>query len=322
MFNLRNTMSGAELTRRIQEQTGKLNKDNISRTNAYKSYFDRHPEIKWSLLASFVSRNAGWSMTDLKGRLFQLGLTDVQQNWLFIMYERANWLIFSDAYPQLLLYQWSKLLGRPLFHLLPAFGVSSFMKTEWERFWHEHDQKRLMYALIINEQNTIQTPIIQNPLFKKNVFRTIPFQVCEWLHFNTVIFPTVEGVFYGVSVKRFSSLKERIKLGKQLSQLLFRPELFPAFFHFTSCVPHTGSRFDMERWAGVNTRSSPFLRTCYPVITHSLDGSKCDWFRGGSREGMFRDEKLPKTIELTEWYFQKRRQLQAVFSLEHWLKKR
>ncbi|MFC8149657.1 DUF2515 domain-containing protein [Bacillus paralicheniformis] len=319
---MHNTFSAAELTSRIQELTAKLNKDNISRTNAYKRYFDRHPEIKWSLLASFVSRNAGWSMTDLKGRLFELGLTAFQQKWLFLTYERANWLIFSDAYPQLLLYQWSKQLDQPLFHLLSSFGVSSFMKTEWERFWHERDQKRLMYALIINEQNTIQTPIIQNPLFKKNVFQTIPFQLCEWFHFNTVIFPTVEGVFYGVSVKRFTSLKERIKLGKQLSELLFSPELFPGFFHFTSRVPHTGSRFDMERWAGVKIRTSPFLRTCYPVVAHSLDGLKCDWFRGGKREAMFKDEKLPKTIEITDWYFQKRRQLQALFSLEHWLNKR
>ncbi|QHZ47389.1 DUF2515 domain-containing protein [Bacillus sp. NSP9.1] len=319
---MRNRFSGGELTRHILELTGKLNKDNISRTYAYKSYFDRHPEIKWSLLASFVSRNAGWSMTDLKGRLFQIGLSAFQQKWLFITYERANWLIFSDAYPQLLLYQWSKDIGQPLFDLLPGLGVSLFMKTEWERFWRERDQKRLMYALIINEQNTIQTPIIQNPLFKKNVFHTIPFQVYEWFHFNTVIFPTVEGVFYGVSVKRFTSLKERIKLGKQLSRLLFSPELFPSFFHFTSYVPHTGSRFDMERWAGVKSRSSPFLRTCYPVITHSLDGSKSDWFRGEDKEGMFRDEKLPKTIELTEWYFQKRRQLEAVFSLERLLKKK
>lgn len=316
-----NTISWKELTRYIQELTGKLNKDNISRTNAYKKYFDRHPEVKWALLASFVSRNAGWSMTDLKGSLFGPGLSDAQQKWLFLTYERANWLIFSDAYPQLLLYQLSKQFEKPLFHLLPALGVSSFMEAEWERFWHERDQKRLMYALIINEQNTIQTPIIQNPLFKKNVFHTIPFQVCEWFHFNTVIFPTVEGVFYGVSVKRFTSLKERIKLGKQLSQLLFRPELFPFFFHFTTYVPHTGSRFDMERWAGAMSRSSPFLRTCFPVIAHSLDGVKTDWFHGENMEGLFEDEKLPETIELTEWYFHKRRQLRAVFSLENWLKK-
>ncbi|MCY7784708.1 DUF2515 family protein, partial [Bacillus sp. S20C3] len=59
-----------ELLSLIERQTKTKNADNISRTNAYKAFYDRHPEIKWSLLASFVSRNAGWSMTDLKGSLF------------------------------------------------------------------------------------------------------------------------------------------------------------------------------------------------------------------------------------------------------------
>ncbi|MDJ1630987.1 DUF2515 family protein [Bacillus velezensis] len=31
----------------------------MSRTNAYKAYYDRHPEIKWPLLASFVSLQCG-----------------------------------------------------------------------------------------------------------------------------------------------------------------------------------------------------------------------------------------------------------------------
>lgn len=118
-----------ELTSRIQELTAKLNKDNISRTNAYKRYFDRHPEIKWSLLASFVSRNAGWSMTDLKGRLFELGLTAFQQKWLFLAYERANWLIFSDAYPRLLLYHWSK---------QPWPAAVSFALLIWRVFIYEN----------------------------------------------------------------------------------------------------------------------------------------------------------------------------------------
>ncbi len=68
-----------------------------------------------------------------------------------------------------------KKIGKPLFHHLHVFGVSQFMTEEWARFWHERNTERLMYALIINEQNTIQTPIIQNPSFKKNVFDTIPF---------------------------------------------------------------------------------------------------------------------------------------------------
>ncbi len=114
-------------------------------------------------------------MTDLRGVLYQEGLDSSQKNWFFLSYERANWLIFSDAYPQLLVYQWSKQIGEPLFRHLPHFRVSAFMQEEWFRFWRDGDTERLMYALIINEQNTIQAPIIQNPSFKKNVFGTIPF---------------------------------------------------------------------------------------------------------------------------------------------------
>ncbi|WIW28973.1 DUF2515 domain-containing protein [Bacillus inaquosorum] len=320
-MNVQEQQTIRKLLSRIERQTKAKNADNISRTNAYKAFYDRHPEIKWSLLASFVSRNAGWSMTDLKGSLFQLGLRERQQRWFFLAYERANWLIFSDAYPQLLLYHWSKKIGKPLFHHLHVFGVSQFMTEEWARFWHERNTERLMYALIINEQNTIQTPIIQNPSFKKNVFDTIPFYLSDWFHFNTVIFPAADGFLYGISVKRFSKTEERIRLGKQLSQLLFSPELFSFFYHFLHTVPHTGSRFDMEKMIGITKRTSPMLRTCYPELIHSLDGKKTDWFHGKIKKTFFRREELPKQIELTEWYLHKKRQLHALFAVQHWLKK-
>lgn len=195
------------------------------------------------------------------------------------------------------------------------------MTEEWARFWHERNTERLMYALIINEQNTIQTPIIQNPSFKKNVFDTIPFYLSDWFHFNTVIFPSSDGFLYGISVKRFSKTEERIRLGKQLSQLLFSPELFSSFYHFLHTVPHTGSRFDMEKMIGITKRTSPMLRTCYPEVIHSLDGEKTDWFHGKIKKAFFKREELPKQIELTDWYLHKKRQLHALFAVEHWLKK-
>ncbi|GAA3327359.1 hypothetical protein GCM10020331_066980 [Ectobacillus funiculus] len=46
------------------------NRDNISRTHAYKEYYLRNCEIRWSFLASMVSRNAGWNMTDLEGKYY------------------------------------------------------------------------------------------------------------------------------------------------------------------------------------------------------------------------------------------------------------
>lgn len=320
-MNMHKRQTVTAILRQIEKETKRKNADNVSRTNAYKAYYDRHPEIKWSLLASFVSRNAGWSMTDLRGILYQEGLDSRQKNWFFLSYERANWLIFSDAYPQLLVYQWSKQIGEPLFRHLSYFRVSAFMQKEWLRFWRDGDTERLMYALIINEQNTIQAPIIQNPSFKKNVFGTIPFYLSDWFHFNTVIFPSFDGCLYGISVKRFSKTEERITLGKQLARLLFSPDLHASFYRFLDTVPHTGSRFDMEKMIGIKKRTSPMLRTTYPIVAHSLDGKKTDWFQKRLWKGAFLQEKMPEQLELTDWYLQKRRELHALFAVKEWLKK-
>lgn len=43
-----------------------LKPDNISRTVFYDQFYLKHKEIVWGYLASFVSRNAGWNMTDLE----------------------------------------------------------------------------------------------------------------------------------------------------------------------------------------------------------------------------------------------------------------
>lgn len=84
-----------------------------------------------------VSRNAGYCMTDLKGVWFQKLLDEKTRKALFLTYEDANWLIFSDAYPQLMIYEWSKTAGKPLFHLLDAFYVSAFMKKNGTCFGKE-----------------------------------------------------------------------------------------------------------------------------------------------------------------------------------------
>ncbi|MCY7797328.1 DUF2515 domain-containing protein, partial [Bacillus spizizenii] len=67
----------------------------------------------------------------------------------------------------------------------------------------------------------------------------------------------------------------------------FSPELFSSFYHFLHTVPHTGSRFDMEKMIGITKRTSPMLRTCYPEVIHSLDGEKTDWFHGKIKKAFF-----------------------------------
>lgn len=134
------------------------------------TFYERNPEIRWSFLASMVSRNAGWSMTDLEGRWFKLALGWQQRFSFFLTYELANWLIFRDAFPQLKVYELSLHYNKPLFHLLQAFDVSCFMEAEWKAFWERRDKERLVSSLIINEQNLIQEPVLRNHYLKKNVF--------------------------------------------------------------------------------------------------------------------------------------------------------
>ena len=63
------TQKERKLIRNIQHNTKRLNKNNITRTKAYLSFFKDHEEIQWAFLAHMVSRNGGYNMTDLKGSL-------------------------------------------------------------------------------------------------------------------------------------------------------------------------------------------------------------------------------------------------------------
>lgn len=69
----------------------------------------------------------------------------------------------------------------------------------------EKDINRLMTALIINEQNKIQKPVIENAYFQKHVFDTALFKFQEIFHVSAVIFPMVEGEcmdFQFINLKR------------------------------------------------------------------------------------------------------------------------
>ena len=120
-----------------------------------------------------VSRNAGWNMTDLEGRYYATVLPRTVKNIYFFCTNRLIGL-FLDAFPQLLLYEESKKRHAPLFHLLQYFNVSIFMEKEWLLFWERRDTNRLMTALIINEQNKIQKPVIENTYFK-NMYSILHF---------------------------------------------------------------------------------------------------------------------------------------------------
>lgn len=305
----------------INAKTNKYNKDNITRTNSYLRYFQLYPEIKWSFLASNVSRNAGWNMCDLESKWYQKVLDPKQRKYLFLTYEKANWLIFQDAYPQLLLYHYSTEYMRPMFHLLRFFYVSSFMEREWHRFWETNDGERLLTCLIINEQNVIQNPVISHPVYKKYVFSSLRYYMQQFFRFNVVLFPTCSGELYGSSVNKFTKVTKRIELGKRLANILFQPTLFDYFYDFAIQTPHTGSRYDYEQYViPGKQRDTPFLRMIYPVVHHEIN--KQPFWKVNSfkiKKWLTRPICHQESIHLTAWYKLKQKQQKVLLAVADWL---
>jgi hypothetical protein len=239
------------LAEEIAAETAKAGMSNITRTASYLKCFQRFPELHWAFLAHMVSRNAGWNMTDLHGTLIQDFISKEDKPVYYRFLERSNALIFQDAYPQLLLYMKSRERGISHFHLLPYFHVSRFMKPFWERFWIDRNSALLTVALIINEQNYIEQRVITNSYYQKKVSNKAKFHLFSVGGFNQTLFPMMNpssamiSRFAGRTVSDFSSLQERVQLGKNLYAILMGlQDVRYEALYFAEQVPHTGSRAD------------------------------------------------------------------------------
>ncbi|GER67890.1 hypothetical protein BpJC7_20470 [Weizmannia acidilactici] len=315
----KNRLDPGQWVKRIRAETSKLNQDNITRTDAYFQFYRRHPEIKWAFLASMVSRNAGWNMCDLGGVLSAM-IPEQARKQLFSTYERANWMIFHDAYPQLLVYRYATLYDPGLLEILPAFQTSRFMVTEWAHFFQYRNQERLLNALIINEQNLIQHPVVGHPYYRRRVFSSIWYRLQDLFHLNCVVFPTLEGRLYGDSVVHFNNTGKRIALGKRLAGILFHPDIYTRFFRFALNIPHTGSRYDYECLFGL-TQDAPALRAIFPVVRHDWK-EKRDWSKGKKlQKEWFLPGELEHPLDITNWYFRKRKRIRQFSAMAEQLKR-
>ena len=176
-----------EILEHIRNQTSAFNRNNLTRTQAYLDYYFRQPSIHWSFLAHMVSRNAGWSMTDLKGDWLPKLLSKDEAKSFFLFLERGNWLIFQDAFPQLLLYEEGKKRGKNLSYLLPHMQVSRFMQANWDYYMETQDSAMLSLALIINEQNYIESRLIQDLHYQDQVLSTLQFKLQDILSLNQIL---------------------------------------------------------------------------------------------------------------------------------------
>lgn len=262
---------------RIKLKTKQQNLNNITRTIAYLNFYRKHPEIEWAFLAHMVSRNAGWNMTDLKGDLLPRIMSFEELSNFFSFLERANWLIFQDAYPQLLLYEESKIRGEPLFDLLSEFSVSKFMKLAWNKHWKKHNVDQLTVSLIINEQHYIEERVMQNSHFQKTVLETFEFKMQELLKMNHILFPyMVDGQihFSGKTIHHFTSLDGRIAVGRELYELVLKNDCIKKWAFQQQ---HTGSRKDY--WPHFyNDIQEDFPN--FPLVVKAVD---CKLLNGKSR---------------------------------------
>jgi hypothetical protein len=336
----------------IKKETQKNNKNNVTRTQAYLEIFEQFPELHWAFLAHMVSRNGGWSMTDLKGELIP-HLMDLETvNDFFLFLETCNAYIFQDAYPQLLLYKESVQRKRNLFHLLPVFHVSCFMKPFWDEFMLSSRSEILTIALIINEQNYIEKRIVQHPAFKKEVLKTLAFKAQSILQLNQVFFPYQRKRFgptsnslAGSTVIDFTSLKERIEIGKKLYAILFGiRDVFEGSHHFATKVKHSGSRADY--WPHIFSKkreATPFIyqqerlihctlkKEAPPFYSPALSTAwsdqvihppkKFDWCMDLRMFSHFEPVKVPHTFIMTKEYCNSLNTIElAVLAEEHLLK--
>ncbi|SDH39779.1 Protein of unknown function [Alteribacillus persepolensis] len=251
---VRLTKEEQTLVEQIIDETKRYNRNNITRTEAYRTFYFQHPEVHWAFLAHMVSRNGGYCMTDVKGQLFSRFLSSDEQQAYFQFFERANALIFQDAYPQLRLYEESKKRQKSLFHLLPVFYVSAFMQPFWEMFFTQQQSALLTVALIINEQNYIEKRVIQQPYYQQHVLQSLKFKGQELIQLTQVVFPyqsaryagQLNGIrLAGLVMEDFTDIEERINVGKQLYAMLFGIEdVFTGALAFALKQHHTASRSD------------------------------------------------------------------------------
>lgn len=237
-----------ELVQRIRKETKRNNKNNVTRTAAYLTFYNKHPEITWSFLAHMVSRNAGYFMSDLKGEFLPHILEETFIEKLYEMLEKGNSMIFEDAYPQLLLYEESKKTGISLFYLCHHFNISPFIEGVWEVHFRREDQSFLLpVAQIINEQSHIEKMLVHTEEYSK-LLHSMTYRFQEWLKLSQILFPTSPLKYsLGKNMNHFKVLDERIQLGQNLYTTLFLPEYLDGIHKFANTFPHTGSRSDYDQ---------------------------------------------------------------------------
>jgi hypothetical protein len=224
------------------------NLDNVSRTQSYLELYtytrEHGPELPWLLMAHLVSRNAGYTMTDLARALddertpregpIREGIFN-----FMAMFERANYLIFYDAWFHVL----HHLLGRSA--ELPVGRVPAFVREAWSRYEAAASrgvdaalERALVLDLVHNEQHFIERRVVHNPRFLAGMQLLTMMEASG--REKPLVFP-VDGP--PICVGKFADLARRIATGAIIfDQILADRSQRDAAWAWAIQHPHTGAR--------------------------------------------------------------------------------
>ena len=228
-----------------------LNRDNVTRTAAYLEFYGHTVEREardrpWLLMAHLVSRNAGYLMSDLARPRAGVPVDALRELFLFL--ERANFLIFADAWEHVL---------RALAGLPHDARTPRFMRDAWARELATPDERRLVLDLVHNEQHFIERRVVHAPRFEM-ARQMVAFIEASGRE-KPIALPlsAVE-----IRVGGFADIVKRIDTGRRIfDEVLADRDRRRAIYEWALAHPHTGDR------ALIGGRASPPIVDAWPLAT-------------------------------------------------------
>ncbi len=236
------------------------NEDNVARTASYLELYrytvDNPPDLPWVLMAHLVSRNAGYWMTDLARRIEARPEQAPALERLFLLLERANFLIFHDAWFHCVTYL------RDGADALPSGRVTRYVREAWSRYAVAPDERALVLDLVVNEQNFIEHRVVRAERFALGM-STIDFIEASGRE-RPIALPETDAA---ITVGGFRDIDKRIRTGERIfDEVLADRARRARIFAWAEAHPHTG---DASVAGG---RASGGLREAWPVArVRSLD---------------------------------------------------
>ena len=255
----------------MQAQLDERNVDNVARTQSYLELYawtrEHPPDLPWILMAHLVSRNAGYLMTDLARSLERTKEPTMHaaMTTLFVMLERANYLIFWDAWHHVCahLAGQSADLETPR---TPEFMCGAYRRYERAIAGRVGEQvppeveRQLVMDLVHNEQHLIEHRAVHHPELAPGLHL---LQLIELFgRDGPIILPWAlrRREPPKIRVGKFARVERRIATGARIfDEALADRRSRDAMFRWAAAHPHTGSR---EAYGG---RPGPTLREVWPL---------------------------------------------------------